>query len=219
MWSFNTALGAWQPWLTTNSTGELLLPLTDAVGWNLPQYYTTLRLINLPGKPGKILAVRGASGLVLFEVTRGIGPVTAFPAGSWTQLTQGGPFADADCFSNGKCWNAAPYYQTIRFGNIDGEPGDEVIGWGGSNGIVAFKWNGTQWASIAGLPGAADPAGIGAWNYLTQQFADVDGEPGQEALELGRRRRRRRAQVRTGKRGLMEERAAAARRLRQPALQ
>ena len=110
VWSFNAALGAWQPWLTTNGTGELLLPLTDAVGWNLPQYYTTLRLMNLPGKLGKVLAVRGASGLVLFEVARGVGPVTDFPAGTWTQLTPGGPFADADCFSNGKCWNDAPYY-------------------------------------------------------------------------------------------------------------
>jgi len=181
VWSFNAALGAWQPWLTTNGTGELLLPLTDAVGWNLPQYYTTLRLMNLPGKLGKVLAVRGASGLVLFEVARGVGPVTDFPAGTWTQLTPGGPFADADCFSNGKCWNDAPYYQTIRFGDLDGEPGDEVIGWGGE-GIVAFKWNGSAWTSIAGLPRFADAALREASIYLTLHLADIDGEPGAELV-------------------------------------
>jgi len=134
-----------------NGTGELVLPLTDAVGWDLPEYYTTLRLMNLPGRHGKVLAGRGASGLLLYGLTRGSGPVTAFPAGTWTQLAPGGPFANADCFSNLKCWDSAPYYQTIRFGDIDGEPGDEVIGWGGDGG-VAFKWNGSEWVSLTGFP-------------------------------------------------------------------
>jgi hypothetical protein len=182
VWSFDTTLGTWQPWLTTNGTGVLLLPLSDAAGWNQPQYYATLQLMNLPGKPGKILAARSASGLFLFELTRGVGPVTDIPAGAWTQLTQGGPFADADCFANAKCWSAAPYYQTIRFGDIDGEPGDEVIGWGG-NGIVAFKWSGTQWTGITGLPAAGDAVTAGPSAYLTLRFADVDGDPGQELLD------------------------------------
>jgi len=181
VWSFNTALGTWQPWLTTNGTGELVLPLTDAVGWDLPEYYTTLRLMNLPGRHGKVLAGRGASGLLLYGLTRGSGPVTAFPAGTWTQLAPGGPFANADCFSNLKCWDSAPYYQTIRFGDIDGEPGDEVIGWGGDGG-VAFKWNGSEWVSLTGFPPGIDAAPYYPAIVLSRQFADVDGEPGQELL-------------------------------------
>jgi hypothetical protein len=181
VWSFNTALGTWQPWLTTNGTGELVLPLTDAVGWELPEYYTTLRLMNLPGRHGKVLAGRGASGLLLYGLTRGSGPVTAFPAGTWTQLAPGGPFANADCFSNLKCWDSAPYYQTIRFGDIDGEPGDEVIGWGGDGG-VAFKWNGSEWVSLTGFPPGIDAAPYYPAIVLSRQFADVDGEPGQELL-------------------------------------
>ena len=144
---------------TTNSHGELVLTtMSDAEGWTLPQYYVTPRLISLPGRPGKVLAVRGGSGLVLFALTPGQGPVRGFPAGQWTQLTQGGPFADADCFSDGKCWNVAPYYQTIRYGDIDGEPGDEV-------------------------PLAGDANAHQASDYLSMRFGDIDGEPGQELLQ------------------------------------
>ena len=132
------------------------------------------------GRPGKVLAGRGASGLLLYGLTRASGPVPAFPAGTWTQLAPGGPFADADCFGNGKCWNAAPYYQTIRFGDIDGEPGDEVIGWGG-DGVVAFKWNGSEWASLTGFPPGITPRPL-SHLVLSRQFADMDGEPGQELL-------------------------------------
>lgn len=182
VWSFNTALGLWQPWIATDRSGPLVLPLSDALQYNLPQYYSVIRLISFAGQAGKVLAARSSAGLVLYQLVRGSVPGVDMPAGTWTQLTTSGPFADGDCFSNQQCWNVAPYYQTIRFGDIDGEPGDEVIGWGG-DGIVAFKWNGSSWANITGLPQAGDPATKTASNYLSLRFADIDGKPGQELLQ------------------------------------
>ncbi len=182
VWSFDSVLGVWQPWVATDKSGILVLPLSDASQWNLPQYYSTIKLITFAGIPGKVLAARSNNGLVLYQLTRGSVPGVDLPAGQWTQLTNSGPFADNDCFSNQQCWNDSPYYQTIRFGDIDGQPGDEVIGWGG-DGIVAFKWNGSSWASITGLPAAGDAAQVSKSLYLTLQFADVDGRPGQELLQ------------------------------------
>ena len=182
VWSFDTVLGVWQPWVATDGSGPLVLPLSDASQWNLPQYYSTIKLISLAGVAAKVLVARGSAGLLLFSLTRGSIPGVDLPAGKWTQLTTSGPFADTDCFTNQNCWNVAPYYQTIRFGDIDGEPGDEVIGWGG-DGIVAFKWNGSSWSSITGLPAAGDPVAAGSSSYLTLRFADIDGKPGQELLQ------------------------------------
>jgi hypothetical protein len=182
VWSFDTARGVWRPWLATDGSGLLVLPLSDAAQWNLPQYYSVIRLISVAGEAGKVLVGRGSAGVLLYKLTHGSVPGVDLPAGKWTQLTTGGPFADADCFSNQKCWNAAPYYQTIRFGDIDGAPGDEVIGWGG-DGIVAFKWNGSSWAGITGLPAAGDAGGTGRSDYLSLRFGDIDGEPGQELLQ------------------------------------
>ena len=172
VWSFDALGGIWQPWVAVDGSGLLILPLSDTAQWNLPQYYSTIKLIGVAGETGKVLVGRSAAGLVLYKLTRGSVPNIDLPAGKWTQLTTSGPFADNDCFSNQKCWNAAPYYQTIRFGDIDGAPGDEVIGWGG-DGILAFKWNGSSWSSITGLPGAGDAAKQTNSQYSSLRFADV----------------------------------------------
>src|SRR5438067_3675218 len=182
VWSFNSTLGVWHPWVRTDGKGLLVLPLSDVAQWNQPQYGSTIRLITLAGHTGKVLAARNTNGVVLYELTRGTLPGVDLPAGAWTQLTQSGPFADGDCFnSNNKCWNAAPYYQTILFGDIDGQPGDEVTGWGGDGG-VAFKWNGSDWVSLTGFSPGIDAAPYYPDIVLSRQFADVDGEPGQELL-------------------------------------
>ncbi len=183
VWSFDTVRGVWQPWVATDGSGVLVLPLSDAAQWNLPQYYSTIKLISLAGVPAKVLAARSSAGLVLYQLTRGSVPRVDLPAGKWTQLTTTGPFADSDCFTNQQCWNVAPYYQLIRFGDIDGEPGDEVIGWGG-DGIVAFKWNGSSWSSITGLPAAGDPGSAVSTNSnYSIRFDDIDGKAGQELLQ------------------------------------
>ena len=158
-----------------------MLPLSDALQWNLPQYDSVIKLISVAGQTGKLLVARSAAGLVLYKLTKGSVKGVDLSAGTWTQLTTTGPFADSDCFTNQKCWSDASYYQTIRFGDIDGQPGAEVIGWGG-DGIVAFKWNGSGWTSLTGLPRAGDAGANGPSSYLPLQLADVDGEARAELL-------------------------------------
>lgn len=180
VWSFNSALGIWQPWLSSAGNGILVLPLSDAAGWNQPQYGSTLTPVTLAGRTGKVLAARGPTGVILYALTRGQLPRIDLPAGSWMPLTSSGPLADGDCFANNRCWNAPPYYQTIRFGDVDGQSGDELTAWGGDNG-VAYKWNGSGWVALTGFPLGVDAALYPA-AATTRQFADMDGEPGQELV-------------------------------------
>jgi hypothetical protein len=56
-----------------------------------------------------------------------------------------------------------------------------VTGWGGDGG-VAFKWNGSAWVSLTGFLQGIDAASFDPAIALSRQFADVDGEPGQELL-------------------------------------
>lgn len=183
VWSFNTALGVWQPWLSSDGTGRLVLALTDANQWNQAPYYTGMMLINLAGRSGKVLAVRSVDGLLLYGLTRGASVQGLdLPAGAWTTLSSGGPFADSDCFTNQSCWNTLPYYRYLRFADIDGQPGDEAIGWGGQ-GVVAFQWTGSGWSALTGLPQLGDAATIQGFGYpASLQFGDLDGQPGQELL-------------------------------------
>ena len=179
VWSFNTtpnpaggALTVWQPWIASDRTGRLVLPLTDANGWNLLVYYSTFKLINLAGQAGKVLAVRAANGLLLYSLARGASvPNVDLPAGAWTQISFGGPFADSDG------WNTNQYYANIRFADIDGEPGDEALGWG-NDGLSAYKWNGSGWTSLTGLPQLGDSFVNFNFARDTMQFADIDGQPG-----------------------------------------
>jgi hypothetical protein len=170
VWSFNSTLGTWQPVLDVNAHQELILPLSDAQGWSSVQYYTTLALADIEGKPGKQLIARSSQGLVVYQFVKGSIADNPFPAGSWHQLTSSGPFADTACFGNGKCWNASPYYTTIRFADVDGHAGAEAIGWGG-DGIESWKWNGSGWTQLAGIPLFGDAADNPAAPFLV--VADV----------------------------------------------
>src|SRR5204863_3379373 len=109
--------------------------------------------------------------LVVAKFTRGTTTLGGLPTGSWQLLSTTGPFPDNGCFSNGKCWTSAPYYTTIRYGNIDGSAGTSVIGWGG-DGIEAWKWSGSGWTQLAGVPSFGDAA-----NALSGvRLADIDGD-------------------------------------------
>jgi hypothetical protein len=46
--------------------------------------------------------------------------------------------ADDDCIPGGLYWNLIWYSETVRLADIDGQPGDEPIDWGGQ-GIEAWQ--------------------------------------------------------------------------------
>ena len=147
--AFDVASGQWMP-LTDAATGLAIVlrdfadpppqgagdtPPTD---WTLPQYYTTIRTARLDDTQRRALIARSAAGIVVYRFAPGSG---------WTQVTQSGPMADGDCFSNGNCWNGDPsYYTTIRLGDIDGDGTDELIGRGG-DGVRVYCWAGQDWTS------------------------------------------------------------------------
>jgi hypothetical protein len=156
VYSFNTTRGLWEPVVRTDGKGLLILPLSDAAGYAPPQYSTTIQLADVDGQPGKELVVRGPNGLLVFKFIKGVLRNSPFKAGSWQQLNTSGPFADTSTFKNGKNWGSdVAYYSTIRLADIDGQPGDEAVGWGG-DGLAAAKWNGTGWTQLTGIPGFGD---------------------------------------------------------------
>ena len=182
VYSFNTTRGLWEPVVRTDGKGLLILPLSDAAGYGPPQYSTTIQLADVDGQPGKELIVRSPNGLLVFKFVKGTLPGGTFQAGSWQQLNASGPFADTATFSNGKNWGSdVAYYSTIRLADIDGQPGAEAIGWGG-NGVEAWKWNGTGWTQLTGIPGFGDAIVHGESEYSTLQLADLDGQPGAELI-------------------------------------
>ena len=186
--AFNVETGHWMP-LTSASSG-LALTLTGfadpppqgwgnppSTDWTRPEYYTSIQTAHLGDGRGRQLVARSADGIVAYDFTPGSG---------WTQLTNTGPMADADCFANGNCWNSDPsYYTTIHAGDINGDGQDELIG-RGADGIEVYCWTGGGWKQLATLANYSDArSGNLSDVYPTIRFADVDGDGRQELFARG----------------------------------
>lgn len=181
VWSFNVSLGVWQPWIASDGSGPMILPLSDAASWDLPQYYSTIRLATLVGVPGKkVLVARAGNGLNAWQVNPATSTVSPLPAGTWSQIAFGGAFADSGCFANGRCWSDPRYANTLMFADVDGESGDEAIAWGG-DGIAVAKWTSSGWTALAGIPQAGDAASFPA-HPSSLRAGNLDGTAGKELL-------------------------------------
>ena len=80
--------------------------LSDAAGWNTPEYYSTIQTGDVDGDGSAELLARSASGLEGW----------AFDGSGWQQLPGGPAWGDA------AGWNAPAYYSTIQTANIEGLP-------------------------------------------------------------------------------------------------
>jgi hypothetical protein len=150
--------------------------LSDANGWNQPQYYSTIqcRDINLIHQP--IIIARGANGLQGWAYGNGgFAPVPANPA--WSD-------------ANG--WNQPQYYSTIQIAatglgpTIGDAPGQTIMG-RGPNGIEAWYLSTEpDWQQIPFTPLLTDAQG---WDkpeyYSTIQFVDIDGDGVVEMVARG----------------------------------
>jgi hypothetical protein len=165
--AFDVATGQWMP-LTNAATGlaivlrDLADPPPQGAGkvpptdWTLPEYYTTIHTARLDDTRRRDLVARSHAGVVIYRFAAGSG---------WTRLTQSGPMADSDCFSNGNCWNSDPsYYTTIRFGDLDGDGTDELIG-RGADGVRAYCWDGQAWTQLATPGDLSDANGFNRPEY------------------------------------------------------
>jgi len=165
---YNAAFGAWKPVLTPQGGDELVLgDLSDAKGWDAPQYYETIKLARLEATAAMKLVVRAPSGLTVYQFTRGPDTASGFPTGSWTPVASGGPFSDA------AEWDAAPYYQTLRYGTIDVTGAGIVVGWG-SNGLATFRWNGSGWTPLTATSSFGDARSHDPGELISAQLAKID---------------------------------------------
>lgn len=167
IYKFNSASGIWQPVFVEDGSAELvLMNFSDRNGWAGEEYYSTIKLVKLDASPAKLVG-RARSGLVVFEFLKGPTTALGFPTGRWHQITTGGPFIDKEH------WNVAPYYQTLRYGMIDGSSNASVIAWG-AQGISTFTWNGSGWTPQAQTSAFGDAASADSRELISLQLANVD---------------------------------------------
>lgn len=140
--------------------------LTDAEGWNKPEYYSTIQFTDIDGDGIEELIVRGPQGLQAWKVqNNGDG------TGTWVALPTGPAWSDA------AGWNQVQYYSTIQtsYPLQSGDPGalakgqavvlarnkDYVETW--VYDPTAQAWSQTSQSSFPAFTGNQ----LTAYNYIT----------------------------------------------------
>jgi trypsin/VCBS repeat protein len=148
---------------------------SDAAGWNTgPEYYSTIRLVDVNGDHKADLCARGRAGIVC-ALSNG----TSFGAANVWQSS----FSDANGWNSG-----AQYYSTIRFADLDGDGKADVCG-RGSAGINCALSSGTSFGAVSVWQSSFSDAN--SWNsgpeyYSTIQFVDLNGDHKADVCGRGR---------------------------------
>ena len=160
--------GAGGSWLAPSGFG----PLSDADGFNQPQYYETIRFANIDSDPAEELLVRAADGMQVYSWT----------GSAWQLLGSKGPFPDLNPVDGKPWWNNPQYYRTIQTADIDGDGASELLA-RGPDGMETYGWTGSSWRLLDQSIVFSDDAGWGlARYYETIQAADLDGDGGAELI-------------------------------------
>lgn len=133
----------------------------DDVGWARPEYWSTIRLVDVDADGRADLCARAAAGLRCHLATDdGFGDAITGP--NWAD-------------DNG--WGDYDNYSTIRFADIDAD-GDADVCARANAGIVCFAWTGEGFASesIAGPALSGDTGWNNVRFYSTIRLVDVDGD-------------------------------------------
>lgn len=134
---------------------------SDASGWSRPEYWSTIRLLDVDGDARADLCARAAAGLRC-------------------HLSQAGGFSDeitGPAWSDDSGWGDYDNYSTLRFADIDADGDADVCGRANA-GIRCYPWTGAGFGeqAIEG-PELSDDSG---WSnvrfYSTIRLADVDGD-------------------------------------------
>ena len=149
-----------------------LTELSDANGWDQPQFGSTIRLADIDGRPGAELIARGPDGFHVYSYNN--------KTGNWTSLRAPTELSDGS--------DEAIHADAIQLADVDGHPGAELI-LRVKDGIRIWHYNptGGNWTRLgtmnADIPSMSDANGWNVpQNYLTIQAADVDGRPGAELI-------------------------------------
>jgi hypothetical protein len=157
--------GIWCAVSTGNSFASFALRssmMTDANGWNAPQYYSTIQFPDLNNDGNADLCGRGGAGV-------------------YCAISTGSSFGSlslwSSSYSDANGWNAAPYYSTLAFPDLDGDDRADVCGRGvfgiycarsGSGSFGAVK----QWTS-----GFSDAAGGNVDStFSTISYPDINAD-------------------------------------------
>ncbi|MEB2312702.1 MAG: VCBS repeat domain-containing M23 family metallopeptidase [Sorangiineae bacterium] len=134
--------------------------MSDANGWGLPQYYTTLRLADVNADGRDDLCARDSAGFGCW-LSNGT---------SFDQRVEGPRWSDAAGFGSAK------YYGTLRMGDVNGDRRADVC-IRGSAGVDCVLSDGSGFVTSIGGPEWSDAAGFGAPSYWsTMRLADVNGD-------------------------------------------
>ncbi len=133
---------------------------SDASGWSLPEYGSTIRYADINGDGKADVCGRGADGIHC-SLSDGNG----FPT-----YVQGPPLSDA----NG--WAQKEYYSTIQFADVNGDGRSDLCARGYGK-FMCWLSNGAGFPTEFSGPDLSDPNG---WNlpeyYSTIQLPDVNGD-------------------------------------------
>jgi len=143
------------------------LALSDACGFNLPQYYQTIQTADLDKNGRAELLARAGDGVYVYQLDA--------TAGTWQET--GGVLSLPDS----KNYNQPQYYRTIQTGDLDGDGAPELLV-RAADGVHTYKWNAGNWSEPYSPLALLSPAWDSPQNYLTIQTANLDGKAGAELL-------------------------------------
>jgi hypothetical protein len=134
----------------------------DAFGWNLPQYYSTIKFADVNGDGKADVCGRGSGGIGC-ALSNG----TTFDEGSAWQSS----------FSDVNGWTVPQYYSTIAFADIDGDGKADVCGRNGV-GINCAQSTGSSFGTERVWQSSFSDAS--GWNaaqyYSTLRLVDVNND-------------------------------------------
>lgn len=134
---------------------------SDEAGWGRPEYWSTIRLVDVDGDARADVCARAAAG-VQCHLSQAEGFSGAIEGPAW---------------SDASGWGDYDNYSTIRFADIDAD-GDADLCGRANAGVRCHRWTGEAFEpdAIVG-PELSDDSG---WSnvrfYSTIRFADVDGD-------------------------------------------
>jgi hypothetical protein len=158
-------------WGSTGWTqiGPVLAALSDAAGFNQPQYYETVQTADVLGGGTAQLLARGPDGLRTYQwqgAEKG-----------WTQV------GDVLNLSDAGGWNQPQYYRTIQTADVNGDGKAELLA-RGIAGLQTYEWGPNGWSAVGpALANLSDASGFDQPQYYrTIQTADLGGNGGADLI-------------------------------------